>query len=150
MKPAGLLMHSQVPAACPVPILSQIDPVHACPSHFWRLILILSSQQYAQHRISFFKKGSHLQGLDTKFYGISTLNFHCTVKNKHSNHTTVLFKFALMQANSAKLGLHATFNSLYRKKKEWVYVNKIVHIISLVFFLNNISNNKCRDNNKST
>jgi hypothetical protein len=29
MEPEGLLPHSQVPATCPVPILSQIDPEHA-------------------------------------------------------------------------------------------------------------------------
>ena len=108
--------------------------------------------------ISFFKKGSHLQGLDTKFYGISTLHFHCTVKNKQSNHTTVRPIITLRQSCSS---LHRCgqirqnwvcmqHSILYRKKKEWVYVNTIAHIISLVFFLYNICNNKCTDNNKNT
>ena len=40
MEPENLLPHSQEP----VPVLSQIDPVHASLSHFLKTILILSSR----------------------------------------------------------------------------------------------------------
>jgi hypothetical protein len=82
------------------------------------------------------------------------------VKNKHSNRTTVkpvitlgqsCSKFSLMQAKLAELGLHASNIQFTTQKEERmsIYVYKIIHIISLPFFLH-ICNNKCRDKKTRT
>jgi len=156
MKPAGLLMHSQAPAACPVPTPSKNHPVHACPSHFLKINFNISLPAVCTTPVFHYssKRLATLQGLDTKFYGMSTLHFQWTVKNKHSNRSTVRPIITLRQSCSSFhlcgqngqnwVCMQATFNSLLREEKEWVYVHKIIHIISLPFFLY-ICNNKCTD-----
>jgi hypothetical protein len=121
MEPKGLLLWSQEPTTCP--ILIQMNSVHFFWSHFFHIILMLSSSLYLG-----LPSGLFCAGYPTRM--LYACIFHaCCISHPRFDHFQIFYSQALIQASCCMNSIcmvYWWFNSAFTCQEGivWIWITK--------------------------